>query len=219
MPSVVLSLGGALAAEVAPVVTVTPLPLKWVLLAGLAAGVLRFVWGAICWMVLKHHDDDWRGVGDDGGVEAALAKADLAPGWFYLLPFHKDVEGGARGKAFAERMARGPNAMIVALPAGGCMGGAVFLKGFLLNLLEGLGLALLVCVLWDSRAVHVDTLGETMAGCAAVGLLASISVHFMASVWMGMPWRHTWSSTFDLVVGYALAGGLLYWLAGPVGLL
>lgn len=192
---------------------------KWLLLGGLAAGVLRFVWGAVCWMVLKHHDKDWRAVGDGGAVEAALAEAALQPGAFHMLPHHKEFEGGMQGAAFQERLARGPNAILVALPKGGCMGGATFVKGFLLNLVEGFGLALLVTVLWSNSAVPVASLAETMLACGAVGFLAAVSVHWTGSVWMGMPWRHAWTSTIDLVVGYALAGALLSWLAHGLALL
>lgn len=208
-----------LAAAWGLVVDETPVPLTWLLIGGLAAGVLRFVWGALCWMLLKHHDDDWRGVNDGGALEEALAKADLPPGWFWSLPDPKQYEGGMSNPGFVERLKNGPNAIIVPVPKGGCMGGTTFLKGFLLNLLEGVGLAVLVCIFWTTTAVAIDTLPETFAACAAVGLLASISIHWMGSTWMGLPWRHAWSSTFDMVVGYGLAGSLLWWLASQFELL
>ncbi len=196
-----------------------PVTLKWILLAGLAVGVLRFVWGFICWVVLKHHTDDWRPVDDGGGIEAALEKAALRPGWFYNVPHPASFEGGYQGKEFAERMKREPIAYVVPMAVGATMSGAVFLKGFVLNVFEGFALALLACLFWSSSAIPIGSLAETAGAAGAVGLLVSLTGNFANSIWMAIPWRHTWGSTFDVVVGYALSGALLWWLANAFDLL
>ena len=209
----------AAAVEEAPRFLLTPLSWKHVLIGGLVAGLVRYIWSALCWMVFKHHNDDWQAVPDAEALEAALAKADLKPGYFYALPHMNEYEGGQRNPALRERMEKGPNATLVPMPKGWCMTGGMFGRGFLFNVLEGIILAFLTLVFWDNYALPIDSLVETMAACAVVGLLISIAAHWQSSNWMLFPWRHTWSMTFDTVVGFALMGATLWVLANYAGLI
>jgi hypothetical protein len=183
----------------------------WILIGTAAGAAVMFFWLGLAWMALPHHQADFRGVPQPEGLDAVLDKLEHGKA-FYCYPFMNDYPGGQNDPDFKARMEKGPNAMITVLPRGDCMSGAVFLRGFLLNLLDAFGLALLCSVL----ASHVPGLPDKVALCAVVGAFLGISSYGGMSNWMFLPWRFSWMSVLDRVIGFALIGVVLHFcLPGP----
>ena len=190
---------------------------NYVLLGGAVAAVLRFVWNSVCWIVLWHHMKDFRSFGIAcEEVEQVIRGANLEPGYFYNLPHFSDYDG-MKDPKLAARMDEGPNGFYVPYPNGNCMTGKTFLHGFLLNFVEGVFLAVLTLVLWSNTALPVAGCLQTVLALAVVGIFVAVAVHAAHSIWMLMPWRHTWHSVFDMAVGYALMGGALYGMHQMLG--
>jgi hypothetical protein len=185
-----------------------PMSITEILIATGVGGVVLFLFSAICWMALPHHHRDTRALGDKAdGVRRALKSASLSPAW-YMLPHMNDFEQGWKDPAFEEVYQQGPNASIVIMPPGPCMEGSTFLKGFMMNLLQGLGFALLVHVAGENAA----SLGGTVAICAGAGLLLTAVPGAAQAIWWKFPWRSVVTCGVDSVVGAALVGVAIHFV-------
>ena len=181
----------------------------WILIGTAAGAVVMFVWLALCWMVLPHHKADFQGVPNSEGLGGALSG--LKPGKaLYCYPFMGDYAGGRNDPELQARMEKGPNALITMLPNGDCMGGGVFLCGFLLNLVDAFGMALL-CSL-----IAVPTLTDKVLAGAIAGAILGVTSYGGMSNWMFQPWRFSITSTFDRIVGYSLIGIALHFCLAPI---
>lgn len=184
----------------------------WILIGTVAGAAVMFFWLGLAWMALPHHKPDFRGIPDPEGLDAVLDKLEDGKA-LYCYPFMMDYPGGQSDPDFKTRMEKGPNAMITILPRGDCMGGAMFLRGFLLNLLDAFVLAVLCSVL----AADVPGLMDKVALGAGVGAFLGISSYGGMSNWMFLPWRFACMSVLDRIVGFALIGVALHLcLPGPV---
>jgi hypothetical protein len=157
-------------------------------------------------MVLHHHMSDFKALPSPKPVEDALSSASL-PAGMYSLP-HFAAFKGFDDPEFAKRMETGPNATIVVMKPGPCLDPMTFVYGYLLNLAEAFGLAL---------AVHyargpLAALPETVIFSALLGALVHGAPILATSVWMKMPWSHTWKTLGDGVVGFAVVGVLYYYI-------
>jgi hypothetical protein len=177
----------------------------WILIGTVGGAAAMFVWLGLAWMALPHHNGDFRGIPEPEGLDAVLDKLDSG-GAFYCYPFMKDYPGGQNDPDLKARLEKGPNAMITMLPRGDFMGGGVFLRGFLLNLFDAFGLAMLCTLV----AADVPGLTDKVALCAVVGAFLGVSSYGGMSNWMFIPWRFTWMSVFDRVIGFALIGLVLH---------
>ena len=179
-----------------------------VLLVALAGGVALFVWNAICWMGLKHHNSDFRPMPKREGVERALTESGVTAG-FYQLPHWLDFPGGFKDPALDARYKAGPNVFMVVSPPGQCMNGSTFLIGFLVNFLEALGVA----VAFRYAAWSMDTLPRAVGFAAMLGVLVHGSAYLAQGVWMKYPWIHVMKTLLiDVLVGFALVGVVLHLL-------
>jgi hypothetical protein len=176
-----------------------------VAMAAGAGGLTLFIWNAIVWMGLQHHNSDFRRLPNAGAAEGPLTG--LAPG-MYMLPHYEDFAGGFKDPALDPRMRKGPNALVVVQPPGPCMQGSTFVKGFLLDVFVAFGIALGFKYSGDTlydwkHAVAIPAvLGATLAGSPGVA----------NAIWMKYPWSHAIKLMFDAVVGFALVGLVFHWL-------
>ena len=175
----------------------------WILIGTAAGAAVMFFWLGLCWMALPHHKADFRGIPEPAGLDGPLSG--LAPGKvIYCYPFMGDYAGGQNDPELKARMEKGPNALITMLPKGDCMGPGVFLRGFLINLVDAFGLALLCSLL------AVPALSDKVLACAAAGALIGVTTYGGMSNWMFQPWRFSAMCIFDRVVGYAMIGVVLH---------
>lgn len=179
--------------------------MTWLLWAVLGGGVALHIWYAICWMALPHHHGDFQSVGRGSALEGALKVASLAPG-MYMTPHYKDYAGW-KDPEFCARLKEPPHAWIVAQKGCG-MGAAQFLSALVLNLVEVLFVAVLAHLAWSSFSSPASLL----AFGAGLGLLSKGLSLGASSIWMGVPWRYTLTSTFDGMVGYGLVALVIHFV-------
>jgi hypothetical protein len=184
------------------------MPWTDVLIAALAGGAALFVWGAICWMVLPHHHGDFRPLpkADEEAMSSALAATRAGPGT-YVVPHYANY-AGMKDPAFADRYARGPNAMVTVTPPGPCMPGSTFAKGFLLDLLAAFAAA----VVWRYAALSIGGAGKRLLFFAGVGALVHGFPTFQQVVWTKAPLRSAVTHLLDGIVGFVLLALVFEWL-------
>jgi hypothetical protein len=182
-----------------------------ILLGGVIAAIVLFVWSGIAWMGLRHHMDDYRAAPKDQALIDALGRLPPVDA-FYSIPHFSEFAGGMKDPALDARYRQGPNAIVIRTPPGPCMSGATFGKGFAINLVEGIGCAALLQMVRD----HVTGFFGTVLFYAGVGAFLAVAVFFSLRVWAMLPWRFTLTNTFDKIVGYALLGIVMH-LTRPTG--
>ncbi len=181
-----------------------------ILIGGAVAGIVLFVWYGMAWMALPHHKADYRACPERAAIEQALAKVPHVDAW-YAVPFHSEYPRGLQDPGLAARMNQGPNAILTVLRPGPGMTGGIFACGFLLNVFEGIALALLAAISGD----HAATLGGRLLVFVGAALFVGFSSYLMQHVYARYPRRFAFTNTFDKVVGFALVAVLFTWL-GPV---
>jgi hypothetical protein len=180
-----------------------------VLLGGLLAGVVLFVWYGLAWMVLPHHKGDYRPCPNRDAIAAALASVQPIDAW-YMLPCPEDFAQGLRDPQLQKRWEAGPNACLVVLKPGPCMRGGTFAVGFVLNALEGLGLAALTAL----SLAHTQALPGRLAVFLGAALFVGAGTYLMQHVYARYPRRFALTNMADKAVGYALVA-LLFTIVGP----
>ena len=186
------------------------MPWGEILLGTVLGAVVLFVWYAVAWMALKHHNKDFRAFPDPEAMEQVLDAGSFEPGVYYTLPHWAQFEEGMKDPAMEERYQRGPNAWLVAQPAGPAFEGRIFAQGFLVDVFYALGCALFFHAVGGFNA----NLPATILFFALLGFFVSFGPLAAQSVWMKMPWSHTLKSALDGVVGFALVGVVLHFVMG-----
>jgi hypothetical protein len=179
----------------------------WVLWGSFVGALVLFAWNAVAWMLLHHHNPDFRPLKDPKPVEDALRATGTEPG-MYQLPHYAGYEKGWTDPELAKRYETGPNALLVVSPPGPCMDPKTFLYGFLLNLGEAFGLALAV----HYARIPLSALPEVVFFTALLGLLVHGAPILAQSVWMRLPWNHSWKTVGDGVAGFAMVGVLFHYI-------
>lgn len=184
-------------------------------LAGLLAGLVMFVWGAIAHTVLPIGE---MYVSTTPGEDAVLAgmKSNLSASGFYLIPgeamakarsLPKDQQEAAM-KDFEAKWMAGPRAVVV-YNAGAAQGmGPLLAREFLATVLAGLIMAFaFVAALPNLRGFAARVLFVT-----SLGLLPLFVVDISLWNWYQFPRSYVISEALDYVVGALLAGVFLAWL-------
>ena len=183
------------------------MPWTEVLLGALAGGLALFVWNAVCWMALPHHHADFRPLANEEDLSYALGRAGVKPG-VYMLPHMENYKGGMKDPALDARWKKGPNVTVTVMPAGPCMMGSAFLKGYGLTVLEAFAGA--VILHWTAGSL--GSLPRTLGFFAGLGALVNGARPLSQVIWMKYPLRNAMTLVFDGVVGYALMGLVLHFV-------
>lgn len=173
-----------------------------VLLAGLAGGVVFFIWGAISWMVLPWHDEGIKSLPGEAAILPAL-RQNIGESGLYLFPPMPEPQGDpAARKQFEDRHRAGPVGWLVYHPGGRePMPRAMFVKGFVINVLS----ALIAAGFLAGSGARRGYVARALLA-AALGLFAGLCTHVMQWNWMLLPGVYTTIMVVDLVVGWLFAG-------------
>ena len=180
------------------------LPLSSLWLPIVAATALVFIASAAVWMMGPHHRGDIRQLSAEARVSEALG-AELAPG-VYRLPWSSGAE--ARSPEFADRMRRGPVAMItVARP-----GPMNMARPMALTALWYLAINILVAAIaaWTMGVMTVPRDIFLVTGTAA--FLAHGAADGVNAIWWSKPWSHVAKHVVDSAIYGALTGAAFMWL-------
>ena len=172
----------------------------------LLAGVFCWIASAIFHMVIKHHNADYKAIGNEDQVSDAIRAGNLSPG-IYSMPHCKDMKD-MNDEAMQNKFKQGPVAML-----------AVFENG-MPPMGKLLGQQVLFFILGSLLIAYVATLALTDAsGFVAVFRVVMIT-GFLSygwglipfSIWYGHPWSNCARFLFDALVYGAVTAATFAWL-------
>lgn len=171
------------------------------------AAALCWIAGAVIWMVLPHHKNDFARLPDQEAARNALSG--ITPGQ-YTIPHIADPN-----KVSDEDRARfeqGPVAYVTAIAPG--------YPNMVRNLVQQMLYLLLVSALVAYLAAAVLPAGASyLAVFQVVGTASWLAYGFSAiqdSIWFGKPWSFTLKSLLDALIYALLTAGVFGWLwPGP----
>ncbi len=182
----------------------TGLDVLW--LPTLVSAVIVFVASSLIHMVLPWHKSDYPAVANQDKVMDALRPFSIPPG-DYMLP-RPSSRQEMRSPEFAEKMRRGPIAMLTVMPNGAMSMG------------RNLALWFVFCVIVGLFAAYVS--GQALAVGATyprvfhlVGVTAFIGYALALwpmSIWYRRAWSLTLKATVDGLIYALLTAGTFGWL-------
>lgn len=179
-----------------------------VLLAGIAGGVVLFIWGALSHMVLGTGDIGIRTIPNEDALITAMQSSLQEPG-VYIFP----AEGmetrqptPEQMKRWEEKYSRGPTGMLVYQPGGATPWDP---KQFLTELLADIGAALIAAFLLNSAVASLGSLAARVFFVAPLGLFSGLDVYVSYWNWYRFPTDYTLGIMADGIIGWTLVGVVL----------
>lgn len=170
----------------------------------LVSAVLTFIAGAVIWMAMPWHKQDWQKTDEEEAVRAALKGAE--PG-MYTVPNCDPSQ--FKDPDMQQKFKDGPQAFITVVPSGLPQMGGKLLLMFVYNLLVAI-----LCAYFVSRTAvpGMDYLGVfRIAG--TVAFAAYGFAYIQDSIWFGRSWSLTAKTFLDALIYGVLVGGAFGWLA------
>ena len=171
------------------------------MLAGLAAAVVIFIWGAIAHMALPLGSMGIQVAPNEGQLLLAL-KQTIPKAGMYMAPGldHDREISEEEEEAWAEKYRQGPTALLIFNPYGSePMSNDRFLYQFLSQLACGLLAAFVVARIRTTKAARILTV-------LLMGLFAWFSVQVPMWIWYEFPGAYALGQLIYLAVGWLLAG-------------
>jgi hypothetical protein len=182
--------------------------MKRLLIAGLAGGIILFVWEAAAWLALPIHTPSLYSMAHEDTVIASM-KTGMDRKGVYLFPAMPKTGQGdaalqaAASDAWTRKYQAGPTGMVIYDPAGSSpMMPLQMVIGLITNVLAAM---LAAWLLSRSTAVNASYLSR-VAFCGALGIFASLVSHVISWNWMNYPADYTTGLIADTVIGWVLAG-------------
>ena len=172
-----------------------------IILAGVAGGLILFIWGAISHMVLPLGEVGIKAMPNEAQVTAAM-KANINEPGLYFYPWLEDGHAATEAEqaAWTERYRSGPNGILVYHPTGGDpMPPSMLLTEVGSNILACLLAAFIISL------TGLSFIGR-MATAAVFGLVAWLSIDVSYWNWYGFPTDYIMAQAADQVIGWLLAG-------------
>jgi hypothetical protein len=172
----------------------------------LLSAVLVFVASSVIHMVLGYHAGDHAAVPGEESVGAAIRAANVPPGQ-YAMP-HAGSMKAMGTPEFAEKMKRGPVALITVLRSGPTSMGKQLGAWFLFNLVVAIFAAYVT-----SRALGAGGgYGDAFRFAGTTTFVAYGVGSWSESIWFGRKWSTTLKHTLDGLIYALLTGGVFGWL-------
>lgn len=175
------------------------------LAAGVLAGVVMFLWGAVSHVALQLGDAGMENLPADSVIVPVL-KENVPRAGFYYFPTMDEDGGDAAYAEFERKHAEGPRGVLVFHPEG-----AVAMSPWQLGkeLLTNVATCLLAGILLWCAADRLGSYAKRVAFVAVLGLLTWLAVDVPYWNWYGFPETFTLAQLPDSVIGFALAGCVL----------
>jgi hypothetical protein len=170
----------------------------------LVSAVLVFVASSLVWNVLAAHKWHIRGLPDEAAFSEALARQAAPPGQ-YSIPYSA---AGMKDPAFAEKLAKGPVALLVVRKAG-LPNMAQFLGSWFLYLLLVSYAVAFVCGQTLPRGTPYLLVFRV---AAAVAFAAYSFGQIPNAIWWGRPWKSALKEFADGLLYALLTAGTFGWL-------
>ncbi len=186
---------------------------KRIILGGLLAGLVMFIWGALSHTFLDLYASSVKSMPPDT-EESVMARANpglKSPG-FYLFPGMEDHKSATpeQVKAWEDKYRKGPRGILVYQPEGTSpMGPPQLLRQLACDLVVGLLAALLLA----TASPLLSRFSARILFVMLLGALPWLTLSFPYWNWYGFPTDFTLVTLFDILLKF-LFGGLV--LAGIV---
>lgn len=180
-----------------------------VILAGIAGGIVVFVWGFVSHVLLPVGEMGMRAPGNEDAVIAAAKSSLSEPGIYYVPYIASDrMEDEAASKAWAEKAMASPYAFIVYQPTADGdprdMSRELSIEAGT-NVLSALIAALI------ASGLALGTGGRILA-VAGMGVFATLAVNVPMWNWYRFPLEFTQGQAIGHIVGWLLAGIAIAWV-------
>ncbi len=176
-----------------------------VLLAGIAGGVVLFVWGALSHMALGLGEVGVKLIHNEDAVITAMQSTIQEPG-FYFFP-GEGMETGKptpeQQKRWEEKYSRGPTGVLIYQPGGAKPWDPML---FLTELLADIGAALIAAFLLNSAVASLGSLAARVFFVAPLGLFSGLDVLVSYWNWYRFPTDYTLAIMADGIIGWTLVG-------------
>ena len=172
-----------------------------ILIAGIAAGVVMFIWSFISHMMLPVGE---MGVTMKWNESASIAamKNDIREPGLYMFPGgdKEDMNDPVKMAAWTEKYKAGPRGILVYHPTGDePMGPKMLGTELLTNILAGIAAAFVIAWMIPGFATRVIAAG-------LIGLSGWLSIDLSLWNWYGFPGMYAVGQGIDQVVGWLLSG-------------
>ena len=190
-----------------------------VLLAGVLAGIVSFIWGAASHMVLNLNESSIKTIPNEQVVMSALHQNIKEPG-FYFYPGGMETmaklpkeQQEAAAKQWEETYKAMPHGVLILTPPNGTP--LNFPKLLLTQLgLDVIGGIVAAWLLMLAAASVPSFIGRVLF-VAAIGFFATLSIDAPYWNWYGFPKNYLIASFIDSTAGWALAGLVLAAMIKP----
>ena len=173
--------------------------MKSILTAGVAGGVVLFVWSAVSWMVLPWHNATFHKFDQERVVEVVLGTYAPRKG-IYLLPSPAAGTPQERKEAHG-RAAKGPFAFVVMSPQGWSAMPIHLAVGLVTQILGAMLATTLLVLVKKPKASY----GEKLAFLVIFSLAAGVICHLPDWNWWGFSNEFTLLAFADLLIGWFFA--------------
>jgi hypothetical protein len=188
---------------------------KKMLIAGLVAAVIMFVWSSIAHVALPTAEAGISTTQNEDTIIAAL-KSNLDHDGFYFLPGHAWTQAKSGPKEqrdasmaeFQKKVEAGPRAMIIYHPSGAKMFEP---KMLVREFLSDIAAAFIVVWMLLMALPNLRSFASRVLFVTLTGLLPWIVVDFSYWNWFEFPTAYAMAQMVDYVVGALLAGIFLAW--------
>lgn len=171
----------------------------------LLSAALVFIWSAITWTVLPHHNAEWKGLPAADAVRDAIKSAGFAPG-LYMFPWWDDPKVRRSPEAMA-KVAEGPSGMVTIMKPGPMSMGAMMTKSLLGNIVVSVFTAYVVYHALFAGAAATPSYGAVFRIAGCVTFMAYAFGTLPDSIWFSKPWKSWIYVALDSVVYALLVGG------------
>jgi len=172
----------------------------------LVSAIVVFFASFIMWMVSPHHRPDWGKVAQEDDLRAAMRKAKIGPGQYYIPHCGQPKEMSS--PEYVKKLEEGPVAMVVVRPSGKPAMGKSMAMSFVYNVVVAVFAAYLA----------TRTLGATADYLAVFRIVGTVTFLSYAGaliwgpIWFGRTWSSTIKEVLDGLVYGLLTAGIFGWL-------
>ena len=171
----------------------------------LVSAVLVFVASSLFWMVIKHHDSDWKGLPGEETILEALRKAKVPRGQ-YRFPYASARE--MQSPEMKKKMADGPSGFLLFWDRWDGSMGKNLGQWFVYLIAVSIFVAYVT-----GRVLPAGAAGMSIFRVAGtVAVLAYAAAIVPRSIWWGQSWSMTFKEVFDGIVYGLLTGAAFCWL-------
>ncbi|MCI0406087.1 MAG: hypothetical protein L0209_08465 [candidate division Zixibacteria bacterium] len=181
---------------------------KKIVLGGIVAGIVVFIWGAVSHMVLGLGEAGIKSLPNEEAILPVLSANITEPGFYFFPGIDMRTSSKEQMDVWTEKHRTGPAGIMIYQPIGGePMPANKFIIELVTNILAALVAAFLL-----SKAV--GNLGGVIGKAVFValfGLFAGLDIDLSHWNWYEFPTTYTLAYMVDHVIAWFLAGLVLAW--------